>query len=126
MTTNPTLLRAPERLLDLTDKVITTSTAIDAGEPCFAGHYPAAPILPGVLLIEIVNRAVHRYAADRLGRCARLHTLDSVRFFALVGPGDSVTTACQISTCGDLIDVTAECRAGRVRASTLRARYSLE
>jgi 3-hydroxyacyl-[acyl-carrier-protein] dehydratase len=125
MADRPVPLSAPEQVLDLGDGTITTVTAIDATESCFAGHYPDFPILPGVLLIETVQVAVRRYATDRLGQAARLQTLDTVRFFAPVGPGDEVTTECALTRDGDQLQVTARCRTGRGRAASVRATYGL-
>lgn len=121
----PVPLSAVEQVVDIVDGGITTVTAVDKDEPCFAGHYPDHPILPGVLLVEMMQRAVRRYAWQRLGRPVRLQTLTRARFSAPVGPGDEVTTECGLTADGGRLDVTARCRTGHGRVASLRATYEL-
>lgn len=120
-----TPLSAPERVLELADGKITTLTAVSPDETCLRGHYPDLPILPGVMLVEMMQRAVRRYAVERLGRPARLRTLHTVRFFAPVSPGDEVTTECGVTPAGDTLEVTARCRAGQGSVASVRATYQL-
>ena len=54
--------------------------------PAFAGHFPGAPIVPGVLLLaEALERLAQEGAAPL--NCARLH---SVKFLRPVHPGELV------------------------------------
>jgi 3-hydroxymyristoyl/3-hydroxydecanoyl-(acyl carrier protein) dehydratase len=55
---------------------------IDAplNHPCYAGHFPGSPIVPGVLLLELVVEAVGRGAPRAVG---------SVKFHRVVKPGES-------------------------------------
>jgi 3-hydroxyacyl-[acyl-carrier-protein] dehydratase len=55
---------------------------VDAENPIFAGHFPARPILPGVLLIE----AVAQTAAVMMGS-ALLAAVNRFKFFKPVLPG---------------------------------------
>lgn len=50
--------------------------------PCYDGHFPGRPILPGVLLIELVVEA--------LGRGAPV-AIPQVKFQRALGPGDRCT-----------------------------------
>lgn len=59
---------------------------IDAAE-VFAGHFPASPVLPGVLVIELVRRAA---LALGLGRPGRPLVVDRARFLLPVLPGDEL------------------------------------
>lgn len=111
--------------MDVGPDRITTVTPVDGDEPCFAGHYPGHPILPGVLLIEMMQRAVRRYAWQRLGRPVRLQAVDRARFSAPVGPGDEVTTECGITVEQARLEVAARCRTGRGRVASLHATYRL-
>jgi 3-hydroxyacyl-[acyl-carrier-protein] dehydratase len=64
---------------------------VDAENPIFAGHFPARPVLPGVLLIE----AVAQTAAVMMGSAIPAGTMDSAllaavnrfKFFKPVLPG---------------------------------------
>ncbi|MGA9305275.1 MAG: 3-hydroxyacyl-ACP dehydratase FabZ [Candidatus Sulfotelmatobacter sp.] len=54
---------------------------VDPADPIFAGHFPAKPILPGVLLIE----AVAQTAGVMLGSAAPQAAKDTARGVALLG-----------------------------------------
>jgi 3-hydroxyacyl-[acyl-carrier-protein] dehydratase len=59
----------------------------------FQDHFPAFPILPGVLALEILKRTAERYLTDRLsqeGRPGRflLKQVRSVKFTHYLKPGD--------------------------------------
>jgi 3-hydroxymyristoyl/3-hydroxydecanoyl-(acyl carrier protein) dehydratase len=59
---------------------------IPLDHPSFAGHFPLAPVLPGVVLASLVMEAIAQDAdlAGRLGPCPRI---DELKFLAPVGPG---------------------------------------
>jgi 3-hydroxyacyl-[acyl-carrier-protein] dehydratase len=67
---------------------------VDPGNPIFAGHFPANPILPGVLLIEAVAQTagVMMGAATPLaaGGLALLAAVNRFKFFKPVTPGQEV------------------------------------
>lgn len=71
---------------------------IDPKNPIFAGHFPAKPILPGVLLIEAVAQAAGvmlgsgaPQAADQnTGGVALLAAVNRFKFFKAVTPGQEV------------------------------------
>jgi len=60
--------------------------------PCFEGHFPGNPILPGVLQIEIVRAAVSAH----LGVRAEVVAIDSMRLRAPVRPGDALRVDLEI------------------------------
>ncbi|MFN7173929.1 MAG: 3-hydroxyacyl-ACP dehydratase FabZ, partial [Thermaurantiacus tibetensis] len=41
--------------------------AVSVNEPFFAGHFPARPVMPGVLLVEAMAQAAGILAIDSLG-----------------------------------------------------------
>ncbi|MEY2116998.1 hydroxymyristoyl-ACP dehydratase [Rhodanobacter sp. FW106-PBR-R2A-1-13] len=41
---------------------------VDAGHPALPGHFPGAPLVPGVLLLEQVALALRAWRGQRLGR----------------------------------------------------------
>ena len=57
---------------------------IDAAHPAFDGHFPGAPVLPGVILLDEAIRAVE-LAQGGEPRCWRI---TSVKFPQAVGPGE--------------------------------------
>jgi len=64
-----------------------TTLTIAAEHPCLAGHFPGAPIVPGVLLLDEMVRAVE---AD--GDPARPRwRIGSAKFLKLVRPGETLT-----------------------------------
>jgi 3-hydroxymyristoyl/3-hydroxydecanoyl-(acyl carrier protein) dehydratase len=57
--------------------------AIAADHPSFAGHFPGAPVLPGVVLLDEAIRAIE-LADGGEPRCWRV---GSVKFLRAVAPG---------------------------------------
>lgn len=67
---------------------------VSVNEPQFQGHFPAVPIMPGVLVVEAMAQAagvVAMTANPELGRkIVYLTGLDGFRFRRPVTPGDSI------------------------------------
>ena len=57
---------------------------VAADHPSFAGHFPGAPVLPGVVLLDEAIRALE-LAAGGEPRCWRIA---AVKFLRAVGPGE--------------------------------------
>jgi 3-hydroxyacyl-[acyl-carrier-protein] dehydratase len=64
--------------------VRSESLAIPADHPSFAGHFPGAPILPGVILLDQVLCAIA--ASDEVDLLQV--QLASVKFLSAVRPGE--------------------------------------
>ena len=71
---------------------------VDPADPMFAGHFPAKPILPGVLLIEAVAQtagvmlgsAVQQADANSTGAVALLAAVNRFKFLKPVTPGQEL------------------------------------
>ena len=118
------LIAVPE-LVRIDAGAITTRLRVDADEPCFAGHYPGFPILPGVLLIDTVDRSVRQFAVARGLGPVELAEVRSTRFLAPVFPGDEVTTECTVKRVDGTLAVNARCATGNGAAASVRVRYRL-
>lgn len=63
----------------------SASFDLPAGHPCFDGHFPGQPILPG-----IAHLALAAATRSALGLAAPLRGVRDVRFTAAILPGDRV------------------------------------
>jgi 3-hydroxyacyl-[acyl-carrier-protein] dehydratase len=66
---------------------------VTANEPFFQGHFPAYPVMPGVLIVEAMAQvgAVALLSTDQFkGQMAFFAGIDKVRFKRQVMPGDSL------------------------------------
>ena len=59
---------------------------IAADHPAFDGHFPGAPVLPGVVLLDETIQAIER-ATGGAPRCWRVA---SVKFLRAVAPGETL------------------------------------
>ena len=58
--------------------------AIAADHPAFAGHFPGRPIVPGVVLLDLAQRAIEAASG------VRLIGLSVAKFHRPVGPGEAL------------------------------------
>jgi len=77
-------------------------------EPFFQGHFPGAPVMPGVLIIEAMAQAgavlLLHDMADRNEKLVYFTGIDKARFRRPVGPGDQLRFTLEVlklrrSTC---------------------------
>jgi predicted LPLAT superfamily acyltransferase len=66
---------------------VATTLRIDAGHPALAGHFPGAPILPGVVLLDETVRAVEQSDAAPGARWR----IGNAKFVKPVHPGEILT-----------------------------------
>jgi len=67
---------------------------VSINEPFFQGHYPASPIMPGVLIVEAMSQLAGLMLSrklERTGKVAVLLSLEGVKLRRPVTPGDQLT-----------------------------------
>ncbi len=93
----------------MVDRVIDLVVGVSAigiknvtfNEPHFQGHFPGAPIMPGVLIIESMAQTAAILVMKTLGETAEKRpfyflTIDDTRFRHSVTPGDTLHVEVQI------------------------------
>lgn len=75
-------------------KRIVALKNITINEPFFQGHFPGAPVLPGVIIIEAMAQAgavlLFREVADRENKLLYFTSIEEAKFRRPVGPGDQL------------------------------------
>jgi 3-hydroxyacyl-[acyl-carrier-protein] dehydratase len=84
-----------DRVLDLTRKQrIVAIKNVTINEPFFAGHFPGAPIMPGVLMVEAIAQAggalLLTEVPDREDKLMVFTGIEKAKFRRQVVPGDQV------------------------------------
>jgi 3-hydroxyacyl-[acyl-carrier-protein] dehydratase len=83
-----------DEIVEITETSVHGRKFLDPGLDVFAGHYPAFPVLPGVLLCEAALQAgalliatLEREPGDRVPVVGRLN---NVKFRRMVRPGETL------------------------------------
>lgn len=77
-------------------KSLTALKNVTVNEPCFPGHFPHRPVMPGVLMLEALAQATGLLAFATMGAAPDENTLyyfvgvDKARFKRPVEPGDQL------------------------------------
>lgn len=82
-----------DRIVELEGQRAVGIKQVSAGEIYFQGHFPAAPIMPGVLIVEAMAQvgAVALLSRDEYkGKLVLFAGIDGVRFRRPVVPGDTL------------------------------------
>ena len=83
-----------DRVSDLQlDRSATGIKNVSINEPFFQGHFPAEPVMPGVLIVEAMAQTaavlvVATYGQESEGKLVYFMSIDGVRFRRPVFPGD--------------------------------------
>lgn len=83
-----------DRIVDLVAfETATGIKCVTASEPHFQGHFPAKPIMPGVLIIEAMAQTgavlvVQSTGLDTKGKLVYFMSIDDARFRRPVVPGE--------------------------------------
>ena len=80
------------RIAELGESEIVTEWDVDPGAEFFRGHFPGAPLMPGVLLIECALQAGAALCAGQAapGTVQVVTRVRDARFKRMVRPGDTV------------------------------------
>jgi len=80
------------RIVDLTEDEIVTEWDVDPAADFFRGHFPGAPLMPGVLLVECALQAGAALCAGEAapGAVQVVTRVRDARFKHMVRPGDTV------------------------------------
>jgi len=92
--------RYPMLMIDKVVDVVANASAtgiknVSINEPYFQGHFPARPVMPGVLIIEAMAQTaavlvVHSLGPSAEGKLVYFMSVDDARFRKPVVPGDTV------------------------------------
>ena len=88
---------------ELTEDGVVSEYTVPADAYYTRGHFPGNPIVPGVILCEIMAQGSVLLFQDKLQHKMALYAgMDKVRFKKTVRPGDTVTVRSTISNCRGL------------------------
>ncbi|MEA2782260.1 MAG: 3-hydroxyacyl-[acyl-carrier-protein] dehydratase [Rhodospirillaceae bacterium] len=85
-----------DRVIEMqSDKRAVGIKNVGINEPYFQGHFPGAPVMPGVLIIEAMAQTaavlvVHTMGPKSEGKLVYFMTVDNCRFRRPVYPGDQL------------------------------------
>lgn len=85
-----------DKLIDVVPSERATGIKnVTVNEPYFQGHFPGKPVMPGVLIIEVMAQTaavlvVHSLGPKAEGKLVYFMSIDSARFRRPVGPGDTL------------------------------------
>jgi 3-hydroxyacyl-[acyl-carrier-protein] dehydratase len=85
-----------DKLIDVNGEESGTGIKnVTINEPFFQGHFPARPVMPGVLLVEAMAQTagalvLETLGDDNAGRLVFFMSIDNAKFRRPVGPGDTV------------------------------------
>ena len=83
-----------DRIVDITEDSIVGIKNVTVNEPCFIGHFPGFPVMPGVLIIEAMAQTagilVGKLAPHTRGKVMFLASVEEAKFRKPVVPGDQL------------------------------------
>lgn len=106
--------------LDQAPNQITCTLQIDAAHPVFQGHFPGAPVLPGVVQLEMVKAVL----AQAFGKPFALKEMSTCKFLEVLNPAETPELTIHIQYKGDeLLDVNASGKQGEKTYFKARASF---
>jgi beta-hydroxyacyl-ACP dehydratase FabZ len=103
-----------DRVVELTDDKIVAIKNVSINEPFFAGHFPGAPVMPGVLQIEAMAQAGGILAQrvidfDMSSSVMLFLSIDAAKFRKAVVPGDQLRIEVVPLRKGKIFKMKGEC-----------------
>ncbi|SDL30178.1 bifunctional UDP-3-O-[3-hydroxymyristoyl] N-acetylglucosamine deacetylase/3-hydroxyacyl-ACP dehydratase [Kriegella aquimaris] len=91
-----------DRILELSDTHVVGMKNVTMNEPFFVGHFPGAPVMPGVLQVEAMAQTggilVLSTVPDPENYLTFFMKIDNVKFKQKVLPGDTLIFNCSLIT----------------------------
>ncbi|MGJ8732504.1 bifunctional UDP-3-O-[3-hydroxymyristoyl] N-acetylglucosamine deacetylase/3-hydroxyacyl-ACP dehydratase [Cellulophaga fucicola] len=91
-----------DRILELSDSHVVGMKNVTMNEPFFVGHFPGAPVMPGVLQVEAMAQTggvlVLSTVPDPENYLTFFMKIDKVKFKQKVLPGDTLIFHCSLIT----------------------------
>lgn len=91
-----------DKILELTDNHVVGLKNVTMNEPFFVGHFPDAPVMPGVLIVEAMAQTggilVLSTVPDPENYLTYFMKIDNVKFKQKVLPGDTLVFKCDLIT----------------------------
>lgn len=91
-----------DKILEMSDKHVIGLKNVTMNEPFFVGHFPGAPVMPGVLIVEAMAQAggilILSSVPDPENYITLFMKIDNVRFRNPVLPGDTLVFKLELLT----------------------------